>query len=199
MYVVVGLGNPGRRYAASRHNVGFMVIERLSDRWRIPLTVDDAVRMGSGEFREASVTLVEPQRYMNLSGDALVDALPELEPTTGDERDASTELIVVHDDMDLARGRLRIKRGGGSGGHRGVESIAMKIGTDFLRVRVGVGRPADGEDAATHVLSSLDADERAELASVVERAADAVESLICDGLEATRNRFNQRAATAART
>jgi len=200
----VGLGNPGRGYAATRHNVGFMVIERLAERWRIDLAPCKGVRSGRGQFRDSSVLLVEPQRYMNLSGEALVEAVPDLER---DDRDAELavpraghrdDVIVVHDDIDLDCGQLRIKRGGGSGGHRGVASIADRCGADFLRVRVGVGRPAVGEDAVAHVLAPFADTERDTVATAIELAADAVESLISDGIEMTMNRFNRRAATLTR-
>lgn len=175
--------------------MGFMVIERLAERWRIPLCVNGGVRIGRGRFRDVPVILIEPQRYMNLSGETLVDALPELDhgqDGTSLAKPRTAEIVVVHDDLDLARGQLRVKRGGGAGGHRGVASIAARSGADFLRIRLGVGRPPEGEDAAEYVLAPLSDEEREELAATIERAAEAVESLVSSGLEATRNRFNQR-------
>lgn len=202
MYVVVGLGNPGQRYAGTRHNVGFMVIERLAERWSVALAESGGVRMGRGEFSGTAIVLVEPRRYMNLSGEAVVDALPNLKRSMADtsaEGWGADEIIIVHDDIDLPCGQLRIKRGGGSGGHRGVASIAAQCGADSLRVRVGIGRPAAGGDAAGHVLEPFVADERHTIGTAIERAAEAVESLIRDGLEVTRNRFNRRAAITACT
>lgn len=194
MYVVVGLGNPGQRYVETRHNVGFMVVDHLSERWHIALgPTIDGVRVGRGRWSGLPVALVEPQRYMNLSGEALAPVLDEL--TDGRE---TTELVVVHDDIDLPYGQLRVKRGGGTGGHRGLESISACSGSDFTRVRVGVGRPAPSEDAAAYVLAAFSPEERRNLADVLERAADAVEALLREGLQATMNRFNQRVPSTAR-
>jgi PTH1 family peptidyl-tRNA hydrolase len=189
MHMVVGLGNPGRRYAATRHNVGFMVIERLARRWRIAMADDaEGLRIGTGRFAGGPVMLVEPQQYMNRSGETLAPLRERV----------GAPMIVVHDELDIPFGQLRVKRGGGSGGHRGVTSLAAACGAEFDRVRVGVGRPAPGEDAVAHVLSPFTADEQAQLDTVIERAADAVEVLINDGLEMAMNRFNQRVPVAAR-
>jgi len=201
MYVVVGLGNPGRRYATTRHNVGFMIIEQLARRWQIALAPADSACIGRGAYRDTQVTLMQPQRFMNLSGDAVVATVPELERSAdGIETDAANpmQLVVIHDDLDLPCGRLRVKRGGGSGGHRGVESIAARCGTEFFRIRVGIGRPAPGHDAAAHVLEPFAPDEEKLIAEAIVRAGDAVEMLISDGVTATMNRFNQRGATPAR-
>jgi PTH1 family peptidyl-tRNA hydrolase len=187
MVFVVGLGNPGRRYADTRHNVGFMVIERLAQRWHIPLGDDvGGVRIGGGRIKEQQATLVEPHRYMNLSGEAVA-------PLRAD----GDALIVVHDDVDLPCGQLRVKRGGGDGGHLGVASIALCCGAEFDRVRVGVGRPSDEHDTAAHVLAPFGSDEQEVIATAIERAADAVEALLSEGLEAAMNRFNQRVPMAA--
>ncbi|MBI4518204.1 MAG: aminoacyl-tRNA hydrolase [Deltaproteobacteria bacterium] len=182
MYLVVGLGNPGRRYAATRHNVGFMVIERLAERWRIELTrAMPGLKIGEGGVAGQAVRLVEPERFMNTSGEALLPLQPQ-----------AASLIVIHDDIDLAYGQLRVKRGGGAGGHRGVASIMECSGADFVRVRLGVGRPQPGEDAVAHVLAAFRPEELEHLAPLLETAADAVETVLREGLEAAMNRFNQR-------
>jgi PTH1 family peptidyl-tRNA hydrolase len=194
MHVVVGLGNPGQRYVETRHNVGFMVVDHISERWHIALgPTIKGVRLGRGCWSGLPVALVEPQRYMNMSGEALDAVRDEL--TDGGE---THELIVIHDDIDLPYGQLRVKRGGGTGGHRGLESISAFYGFDFIRVRVGVDRPALGEEAAAHVLSPFSAAERPGLTGLIERAADAVEALLREGLQATMNRFNQRVPATAR-
>jgi PTH1 family peptidyl-tRNA hydrolase len=192
MDVVVGLGNPGPSYVTTRHNVGFMVIERLAERWQIELNRStDDLRFGLGRYRDRGVGLVQPQSFMNLSGEALLPFVEELGTQTA-------SLIVVHDDIDLPFGQLRLKRGGGTGGHRGLESLVGRFGAGFDRVRVGVGRPKEGGDAAGWVLSSFAPEEQEVLAAVVDTAAEAVEALIDVGIVAAMNRYNQRVPGATR-
>jgi len=182
MRVIVGLGNPGSRYAETRHNVGFAVIAELVQRWRVLLgPTRNGSRLAHGSIENEQVLLVEPQMYMNMSG----EALSQLQPPV-----SAAELIVIHDDLDLACGRLRIKRGGGSGGHRGIDSIVERYGTEFVRVRIGVGRPRAGEDPAEHVLSPFADDEHDSIAAAAKRAADAVQCVLKYGVEVTMNRFN---------
>lgn len=185
MFVVAGLGNPGSKYAANRHNVGFMVADRLAARW------------GGGAFREkfggehlktaargAEVVLLKPMTYMNLSGDSVQKALAfyKVEPDA---------LIVVHDELDLPFADVRIKKGGGAGGHNGIKSVLERLGgADFVRVRIGLGRPRGS--GASFVLNDFDAAERAELAGILDKAADAVESIVVDGLTTAMNRVNVR-------
>jgi PTH1 family peptidyl-tRNA hydrolase len=180
MWILVGLGNPGAEYATSRHNAGFMVVDTLAARWRVPLSVHAGVRSGHGVVAGQPALLIEPQTFMNRSGDAVAAFLPAV-----DDR-----LVVIYDDLDLPSGRLRIRPRGGSGGHRGVASIVERVGQDFARVRVGIGRPPAGSDAVGHVLDPLPADELAGFRAAVARAADAVEYLIGSGIEAAMNRFN---------
>ena len=179
---MLGLGNPGPRYARSRHNVGFTVVENLAARWYIVLESDrSGVRSGEGVIAGVQARLAQPQLYMNRSGEALA----ELDgPWTVDD------LIVVHDDIDLPAGRLRVRQNGGSGGHRGLASVADRWGNSFHRVRIGVGRPPAGVDPADYVLLPLTALERHVLRTAVERASDAVECLIAAGIEEAMNRFN---------
>ena len=184
MRIVVGLGNPGSAYASTRHNVGCAVVEELEQRWRIRLHhADRSARIGAGVVDGEPVMLVEPQLYMKRSGPALSAVQP---PFT------AQALIVVHDDLDLECGRLRVKRGGGTGGHRGLESIVECFGSEFTRVRLGIGRPPQGEEVATYVLSPFGPEEHPIIAAAVQRAADAVSCIVRQGEEAAMNRFNAR-------
>ena len=178
---MVGLGNPGERYASTRHNLGFMVVDRLADRWNISLGFrEPAVRVGVGKMADHDTMLVQPQLYMNVSGDAL-SALPEL---------CSDDLVIVYDDVDLARGRLRLRRDGGSGGHRGVASVIESFGPDFDRVRVGIGRPPQGTEVPDFVLQPMSSQELQEFEEPIDRASDAVEQIVREGITPAMNRFN---------
>ena len=187
MKLIVGLGNPGARYAATRHNVGFMVADCLARRWRLRFSRLPVAVVARGRLRDQAVVLIEPLTFMNCSGEALAELDPELQLASGD-------LIVVHDDLDLARGRVAIKAGGGTGGHRGIASITERRGPDFVRVRVGIGRPGEGRDPVTYVLEPFDTSEREVIDPAIERAADAVEAIIADGVVRAMNRFNTRSA-----
>jgi PTH1 family peptidyl-tRNA hydrolase len=174
--VVVGLGNPGRSYERTRHNLGFLVADELARRhggsWRKRKRTEAApVSLG---FQE--VTLLKPTTFMNNSGAALAEYKAD-------------DLIVVHDDLDLPEGDVRVKVGGGAGGHNGLRSVIGHLGPDFVRVRVGVGRPPPGMGVTDYVLGKMDAAVR----DAVPRATDAVEAVVEDGLEAAMNRFNARA------
>jgi PTH1 family peptidyl-tRNA hydrolase len=198
--LVVGLGNPGPRYARTRHNIGFLVVERLAERHGATVEkklfgalVGDAALGGArGAGRsDGRLILAMPQQFMNLSGQPTASIM-------GFYKIPSPDVIVVHDDMDLPFGRLRVRKGGGHGGHNGVRDIQRCAGADFVRVRVGVGRPpefpgAAGNvrmDPADYVLSNWSADEAAQLDSVIDNAADAVESVARVGLDRTMNTFN---------
>ena len=185
MWIVVGLGNPGAEYAHTRHNIGFMVVETLARRWGVALRgAKDALRTGRGHVAGRPVILVEPQTFMNRSGESLAH-LP---------LDADAAVIVVHDDLDLPAGQLRVRPRGGSGGHRGVASIVECCGGEVARVRVGIGRPPEGCDAADYVLAPVVGADLAALQAGVERAGDAVECLVTDGVDAAMSRFNARTA-----
>lgn len=182
--IVVGLGNPKPAHARTRHNVGFMVVERLAQRWEIPLaSADQGLLVGRGPVAGIPVRLVQPREYMNLSG-------PTVQRLTGTWEVA--DLIVVYDDIDLPTGRLRVRHNGGSGGHRGIASIAGSLGSGFDRVRVGVGRPPSTQDPADYVLAPLTPNDLQVMGNVVERASDAIECLLTDGLQQAMNRFNVR-------
>ena len=185
--VVVGLGNPGPRYAGTRHNVGFDTVEELARRHGgrlkpvkgIPAEVSD-VRIG-----QARVVLVEPTTFMNESGQAVGPLLRR------HGIDDPAALVVVHDELDLPPGRLKVKVGGGLAGHNGLRSITAHCHTDaYVRVRIGVGKPPSAERGADHVLRRVPAAERTVLDLVVAHAADAVECIVAEGAEAAMERFN---------
>ena len=184
LFLVAGLGNPGAEYAGTRHNVGFMVVDLLAARTGITLSSHRSkARVGPTRLGDARVVLVEPMSFMNLSGGP-VRAVQTFFKVTVDH------VVVVHDEIDLPFGTLRVKQGGGDNGHNGLRSVTANLGPNYLRVRVGVGRPHGRMDPADYVLRPFAAVERAELPLVVERAADAVESLVSDGLVATQQTVN---------
>lgn len=184
----MGLGNPGPEYAATRHNIGFMVVDDLARESGIRLARHKRAHAQAGEGRFAvpgpHVVLAEPMSFMNDSGGPLSALLSFY--GVGPER-----LIAVHDELDIPFGAIRVKWGGGDNGHNGLRSIRRSTGTgDFLRVRVGIGRPPGRQDPADFVLKPFASAERADVPVLVARAADAVRSLVDDGLEATQNRFH---------
>jgi peptidyl-tRNA hydrolase, PTH1 family len=187
--MVVGLGNPGRQYDGTPHNVGFMAVDCLADRlkagWKRSLRF--RARTAQGGCAGEPVLLVKPQTYMNRSGVA-VGALARY------HRLAPADVIVVLDDADLDAGRLRVRPRGGSGGHRGLQSLIEALGDEaFARVRVGIGRPEDGQrDLVEHVLSRGTQAERDRLKAMAGLAADAAECIVTEGAEAAMNRFNGR-------
>ncbi len=188
MTLVVGLGNPGARYARTRHNVGFAVVDRLADRWGATVerkqfgALVDAVRVG-----EHPVVLVKPQSFMNLSGQPVASL-------RGYYKVPDEDIVVVHDDVDLPFGDVRLKQGGGHGGHNGLRDLADKLGSPtFVRVRVGVSRPPPGWDTADYVLGAFTADEDAALGPIVDRAAGAVEQVVTNGLAPAMNETNRQA------
>ena len=184
--LVVGLGNPGREYSSTRHNVGFMVADELAARhggsWRSKFSGEVAdVRLDG-----ARLVLLKPQTYMNESGRSVSAAVRfyKMDPQ---------DVLAVHDEVDLDVGRMQARMGGGLAGHNGLRSVAASLGTpEFLRLRVGVGRPERGDPrpVADWVLSPFAAD--ADVGGLVARAADAVEVLVRDGLEEAQQRFNER-------
>ena len=192
-WLVVGLGNPEARYARNRHNVGRMVIDVLVGRAGARLTGHKArarlaeARLGvmPGGAPGPRVILAEPESYMNLSGGpvrVLVDFY---------RVDPAARLLVIHDDLDLPAHALRLKRGGGEGGHNGLRSIGRALGTrDYARLRVGIGRPPGRQDPADFVLSDFPARERGELGVTLEQAADAVEEVVGLGFEAAQQRLH---------
>lgn len=188
MKLVVGLGNPGPEYADTRHNAGFRIVERLAQRHGIVLRRERRLgaRLGAGSVRGVGVTLLEPQGFMNCSGGAVAAALAELALA-----DPGADLLIVYDDLDLPFGRLRIRPGGGAGGHRGLADVQDRLGrSDFPRLRFGIGRPPPGVDPVDHVLAPFAVEEAAQLPALVDAAADAIEAILSEGVEAAIGRFN---------
>jgi PTH1 family peptidyl-tRNA hydrolase len=183
--LVVGLGNPGREYRESRHNVGFMLVDRLADELSVKMTrVQHRAIVGSGSLEETRIILAKPQTFMNLSG-AAVASLIRFYKIPLDR------LMVVNDDIDLPFGMLRLRPGGGSAGHKGVQSIIDRLGTQqFARLRIGVGRPPGSKQGASYVLQDFSTAEREELAIILKEAADAVRVFALQGIESAMNRFN---------
>jgi PTH1 family peptidyl-tRNA hydrolase len=186
-WLVAGLGNPDEEYAGTRHNAGFEVVERLAKRW-------ESSRWSTrfhGKFVSVqpaglgfTVLLLKPMTYMNLSGRSVQGAMAFY-------RVPPERVLVVHDDMDLEFGTLRLKAGGGTAGHRGLESLSAAVGAGFLRLRVGIGRP-ERRDAVDHVLSPFSAEEAAALPPLLDQAAEMVERCLREGPQAAMNAFHRR-------
>lgn len=191
MKLLVGLGNPGRRYAGTRHNVGSDAVERLAERAAIPLSQRRFHgRFGRGSLRAADVALLLPETYMNRSGLAVAEALRFL-PL----EDPARDLLVVYDDADLPLGRLRLRARGSDGGHRGLASVLEALGSrDIPRLRLGVGRPPARIDTVDWVLTPFAPEEREAAAAMRDAAADALESFVEEGIEVAMNRHNAAAA-----
>ncbi|MBX3328973.1 MAG: aminoacyl-tRNA hydrolase [Nitrospira sp.] len=191
MHLLVGLGNPGKAYAQTRHNVGMWVIERAAARWSIRLSLRGTAQRGSGRLGGELVELAGLLDWMNISGPPLKGLLRKFDLTTN-------ELIIVHDDLDLEPGRLRIKLAGGHGGHNGIKSVIDALGTpQFVRLKIGIGRPAPGQDSADYVLEPVTKDEMAVFEPCLERAVDALECLVHRGAEVAMNQFNVREKVAS--
>ena len=187
MKIIIGLGNPGRKYERTRHNAGFMGVDELAGNLRVVIAQEKhhallvRTRMDSAE-----VILAKPQTYMNDSGRAVGAIVRDSYASTSD-------LIVIHDDLDLQLGVVRVKTGGGHGGHNGLRSIIEHLGSaDFIRVRIGIGRPAPGMDSADYVLSPFLAEERKVASEVMAKAAEAVAAIVREGPHRAMNLFNQK-------
>jgi PTH1 family peptidyl-tRNA hydrolase len=185
--LIVGLGNPGRRYERSRHNAGFRVLDALAERAR----AEPAQRRFAGRYAECAlagerVGLLAPETFMNRSGDAVAEALAAL-PIA----DPAADLLVVLDDADLPFGRLRLRARGSSGGHRGLGDVLERLASEAVpRLRFGIGRPAEPRDTVDFVLDSFTGEEEALLRHALPRAADAVACFVGEGIAAAMNRFN---------
>jgi PTH1 family peptidyl-tRNA hydrolase len=184
-FLLVGLGNPGRNYRANRHNLGFMVVDSLAKALGFGLTrLQSRALVGQGMHAGQKIILAKPQTYMNLSGGA-VGALVRFYKVP------LAQLMVVHDDLDLPFGTLRIRPGGGSAGQKGVRSIIENLGTqDFPRMRIGIGRPPGRRDAADYVLDDFDATDKEILGELLDRAVKAACVFIDNGLDSAMNQFN---------
>ncbi len=184
--LVVGLGNPGRRHEHDRHNVGFMVVDELARRFGATFRRKFSGQTGEARIGDAKVAFLKPDTFMNESGRSV-------QPAVAFYKTPLEALLVIHDEVDLDHGRLQIRLGGGLAGHNGLRSLAGRLGSpDFLRLRVGVGRPGRGDPrpVADYVLAAFAPEDDA--TAVVGRAADAVECLVERGLDETQQRFNER-------
>ncbi|MGP4054053.1 aminoacyl-tRNA hydrolase [Mycobacterium sp. 4D054] len=181
--LVVGLGNPGPNYATTRHNLGFMVVDVLADRMgeKFKVHKKSGAEVATGRLAGRSVVLAKPRVYMNESG-------RQVGPLAKFYSVAPTDVVVIHDELDIDFGRIRLKGGGGVAGHNGLRSVSSALGSnDFHRVRVGIGRPPGHKSGAGFVLENFNSVERKEVPTIVEQAADATELLIAQGLEPAQN------------
>lgn len=183
-FLIVGLGNPGRRYQGNRHNVGFMVIDRLAEQFSIPLTkVQAKAIIGVGQIMQTPVILAKPQTYMNESGRAVG-------PLARYYRIPLTNLLVIYDEIDLPFGALRLREKGGAGGHNGMRSIIADLGQEFARLRLGVGRPPAKMEPAAYVLQDFGKDERPIADELIDTASQAVCAFLQEGIDLAMTRFN---------
>jgi PTH1 family peptidyl-tRNA hydrolase len=182
--LIVGLGNPGRKYASNRHNVGFQCLDRLAEAWGLSFSRrKHKALLAQDEIAGLKVILAKPQTFMNLSGEA-VEQLARFYQV------APENILVIYDDLDLPVGRIRLRPEGGSGGHKGMKSIIEHLGSNgFPRLRVGIGRPSHG-DPVDYVLSDFAPDERSTIEEACERAVSAIELWLAEGVVAAMNRYN---------
>jgi PTH1 family peptidyl-tRNA hydrolase len=186
MWLVVGLGNPGSEYARTRHNIGFMVVDELAARAKASAPrAKFGAEITEGTLGGERVTFCKPMEFMNVSGNAVGKA-------AGFWKVPLDRVLVLHDELDLPWGRMRLAAGGGPGGHNGIKSIIAALGPDFPRIRIGIGRPSAGGDAAAHVLSAFSRDEQKDLPFITGEAADAAQAILKEGLPAAMNRFNKK-------
>ena len=193
MRLIVGLGNPGRGRAHNRHNIGFMCLNHFAKRQGIRFDKKQSkARIGSGDIAGSEVVVAKPQTYMNLSGQSVSLLVKKFKVSLDN-------LIIIHDDLDLPLGKIRIRQGGGSGGHKGIGSIITELGSqNFIRIRVGVGRPVKNEGSTefsedeiiNYVLSDFTPDEKQTITQVIPTVSEAILCLFTEGLVAAMNRYN---------
>lgn len=188
MYLIVGLGNPGRQYEATRHNMGFDVIDKLVEEYNVPQSgVKFNAMYGKGRIEGQPVILMKPLSYMNLSGG------PVRNMANYFKIDPETEMIVIYDDIDLEPGQLRIRKKGSAGGHNGIKHIIQQLGTQtFVRIKVGVGAKPKGWDLADHVLGRFSTEDRKLVDEAIAKAAKAVDIIISQGTDAAMNEYNRK-------
>jgi PTH1 family peptidyl-tRNA hydrolase len=185
LHLIVGLGNPGNRYKLTRHNIGFMVLEKLATRWEVDLKHKsfDAL-WNRGKIAGKNVILAMPQTYMNLSGNAVRRLLNYFKVDTN-------KLIVIHDDLDLPFGTIRLKTGGGNAGHKGLISITTCLGSgDFMRVRLGIGKPADKSRVESYVLEKFETEDSELLESIIQLAAQAAADIVTSGMQQSMAKYH---------
>jgi len=185
MILVVGLGNPGKEYTLTKHNDGFLVVDELGKRVGIDITKSKFQSLyGEGFVESNKMLLLKPQTYMNRSGDAVSSA-------SNFYKIPSENIIAIHDEMDISLGRIMIKPGGGSAGNNGIKSIISSLGSkDFIRIRIGIGKPNAKSDGANHVLSNFNKSESILVEESIQTAADAVLEIVNNGLEKAMNKYN---------
>ena len=183
--LIVGLGNPGERYEKTRHNVGFWCIDRLGERHSIKINRRSRLALtGEGRIGDEDVVLAKPRTFVNDSGTAVTSLMARY-------RASAADLLVVYDDMDLPAGKLRLRPDGGPGGHNGIKSIIGALGTQgFARLRVGVGRPGQGDDQIEHVLGRAGAADQSLVDAAVDTAIEVIACYLSEGVETAMNRFN---------
>ena len=190
MYLIAGLGNPGRKYERTKHNVGFDVIDYVTDRHRIPFSgIQFQAECGKGIIAGQKVMLAEPLTYMNLSGEAVAA------PVNYYKLDPEEELIVIYDDISLDPGQIRVRKKGSAGGHNGIKNIIACLGTDkFKRIRVGIGAKPDRWDLADYVLAPFTPENREKIEDAIKDAADALELILSGDMDEAMNRYNHKAS-----
>ena len=185
MNLIIGLGNPGKAYTNNRHNLGFRCLNYLAKAQGVSLNQRQCrAQFGIGEVAGKEVVLAKPRTFMNLSGRSVGLLMQRFRTTLSD-------VLVIHDDLDLPLGKIRLQQGGGSGGHKGIESIITQLGSrDFPRFRVGIGRPQEDEDAAAYVLSDFSPEERVVIDDVIAMVTEAILCYLREGIVAAMNRYN---------
>ena len=193
MFLIVGLGNPEKKYDKTRHNIGFDTIDALADKYNISMNEKKHKALcGTGVIDGVKVLLAKPQTYMNLSGESVRELVNYYKV------DPESELIVVYDDISLAPGQIRIRKKGSAGGHNGIKNIIANLGTDrFMRVKVGVGEKPKNWDLADYVLSPFTKDERPLVNLAIEHAAKAIEQMLNGDVDAAMNEYNRKSANPA--
>ena len=188
MYIIVGLGNPGKEYEKTRHNVGFDVIDALAEKYKISvLELKHKAISGRGYIEGQKVILVKPLTFMNLSGESIREVIEYYKV------DSEEELIVISDDISLEPGQLRVRIKGSAGGHNGLKNIIKQLGHDnFKRIRMGVGEKPKGYDLADYVLGHFNKEEKAAVDEAIEKAVRAVEIILTDGADVAMNEFNRK-------
>lgn len=196
MWVIAGLGNPGSKYSATRHNIGFRVIDRLSEEYNIPLEERDVYMIGKGAIEGVNVILLKPLTFMNRSGLAVKKILKKANISVDNLMD---RLIVVHDDLDIDAGAIKIRRGGSAGGHRGIESIIQELGTkDFVRIKVGIGRDKT-VPVEEYVLQNFKPSEKNLIKDVIIFVSRAVTAVVTKGIDKAMNKYNRSLIQADKT
>lgn len=184
--LLAGLGNPGEAYRHTRHNIGFQVLDAVSESLHVSFQHENDADIGCGTANSRDILLVKPLTFMNLSGFSV-------SRIANRNRILSEEILVIHDDIDLAFGRIKIKEKGGHGGHRGIQSITEVLGGgDFARLRIGIGRPETGDSVTNHVLGKFNEHEAQMLSMIISEARDAVVAILAKGVKDCMNVFNQK-------